>query len=30
MLDLVVTRRAVRMRDHSWLERLKHLAERSS
>jgi hypothetical protein len=30
MLDVIITRRAVRMRDQSWLERLKHLAERSS
>lgn len=29
IFDLAVTRWAVRMRDHSWLERLKHLAERS-
>jgi hypothetical protein len=27
MFDRFVTRRAVRMRDQSWLERLKHLAE---
>jgi hypothetical protein len=30
MFDLILTRRAVRMRDGSWLERLKHLAERSA
>jgi hypothetical protein len=29
IFDQLVTRRAVRMRDQSWLEKLKHLAERS-
>jgi Polyketide cyclase / dehydrase and lipid transport len=29
VFDLILTRRAVKMRDQSWLERLKHLAERS-
>jgi hypothetical protein len=30
IFDVIVTRRAVRMRDQSWLDRLKHLAERSA
>jgi hypothetical protein len=29
IFDQLITRRAVRMRDQSWLEKLKHLAERS-
>lgn len=29
IFDRLVTRRAVRMRDQSWLHRLKHLSERS-
>jgi hypothetical protein len=29
VFDQLVTRRAVRMRDQSWLEKLKHLAQRS-
>jgi hypothetical protein len=29
IFDQLVTRRAVRMRDQSWLDKLKHLSERS-
>jgi hypothetical protein len=29
VFDLILTRRAVKMRDQSWMARLKHLAERS-